>query len=241
MSNFFVLLLGEIQRMKKYNILAAGLFVSLLWIGVLHFSGMEDVSKIFPLLIFLDATSMAMLLVGVTMFFEKQEGTIKTLLVSPISKVEYILAKTFANIVSNVETLVILYIYAKIFKVININILGLLGAVVLIAFIHSLIGFLLTYYSKDFTELLMGMMKYAFVFMIPILLEQVGLIKNELIKNLLYVIPTKASMTLLKATAGGIEFWEIALSMFYLIAASILLFLLVLKKFDDFAVKESGV
>ena len=241
MNNFFVLLLGEIQRMKKYNILAAGLFVSLLWIGVLHFSGMEDVSKIFPLLIFLDATSMAMLLVGVTMFFEKQEGTIKTLLVSPISKVEYILAKTFANIISNIETLVILYVYAKIFKVININIFGLLGAVVLIAFIHSLIGFLLTYYSKDFTELLMGMMKYAFVFMIPILIEQVGLIKNELIKKLLYIIPTKASMTLLNATAGGIDFWEIALSIFYLTAASILLFWFVLKKFDEFAVKESGV
>lgn len=241
MNNFFVLLLGEIQRMKKYNILAAGFFVSLIWIGVLHFSGLEDVSKIFPLLIFLDATSMAMLLVGVTMFFEKQEGTIKTLLVSPISKVEYIMAKTFANIISNIETLAILYIYARFFKVINISIGGLLAAVILVAFIHSLIGFLLTYYSKDFTDLLMGIMKYAFLFLIPIFLEEVGLIKNQLIKNMLYIIPTKASLTLLKATARGIEFSEVMLSIFYIVGVSILLFFFVFKKFDDFAVKESGV
>lgn len=241
MHNFLVLLSGEIQRMKKYNILAASVFVSVIWIGVLHFVEIKDVSKIFPLLIWLDATSMAMLLVGVTIFFEKQEGTIKTLLVSPISKVEFILAKTFANILTTIESLVILYLYAIFFKEINIHVWGLLGATVLIAFFHSLMGFMLTYYSKDFTGLIMGMMKYAFIFMIPVLLEQVGLIKSEAIEKLLYAIPTKASMTLLKATAGGMAPWEIYLSIVYLALTSILLYVFVLKQFDEFALKESGV
>lgn len=241
MDNFFVLLMGELNRMKKYHIVTASLFISVIWIGFMHFTEIQDVTKIFPLLIFLDATSMSILLIGISMFFEKQEGTIKTLLVSPISKAEYILAKALANMVLNIETLMILYVYAKLFKEIYINIIGLFGAVVLIALFHSLIGFILTYYAKDFTALLMGMIKYAFIFMVPVFLEQVGMIKWEWTRKALYMIPTKASMTLLKASAGDVKLWEIYLSAFYLVLTSILLYVVVLKKFDAFAVKESGV
>lgn len=122
MNNFTALLSGELQRMKKYNILIAGLFVAFIWIGVLYFTNIDDITSMVPLLIFIDATSMSMLLVGVTMFYEKQEGTIKTLLVSPpINKAEYILAKTFANITSNIITLILIYAYAKVFKEINLH------------------------------------------------------------------------------------------------------------------------
>ncbi|MTI49284.1 ABC transporter permease [Sporosalibacterium faouarense] len=241
MNNFLVLLTGEIQRMKKYNILGASLLVSIIWIGVLHFTEIENVSNIFPLLIFLDATSMSMLLVGVSMFFEKQEGTLKSLLISPINKNEYILAKVFSNVVSNIITLGILYAYARIFKEIDINVLGIFSAVILIGFFHSLIGFILTYYSKDFTGLLMGMLKYSFVFMIPVLLQEVGIIKSELIGKILYIIPSKSAMVLLKSSAGGIDIWSILLSTAYMILGSVVIYYFVSKKFDKFAVKESGV
>lgn len=241
MSNFKTLLLGDLQRMRRYNIFTASIVISLLWIGMLHFTTIQDIGTVLPLLLFVDATSMAILLIGVTIFFEKQEGTLKTLLVAPISKGEYILAKTFANVISNIKSLLILYIYARIFKEINVNILGLIGAVILVSFLHSMIGFLLTYYSKDFTGLLMGMMKYAFVLMIPAVLEQVGIIKSELISNLIYILPTKASMLLLQASVGGVETWEIYFSTLYIVVLSGLLLTLVLRKFNDFAVKESGV
>jgi len=175
------------------------------------------------------------------MFYEKQEGVIRTLLVSPISKGEYILAKTFANIVSNLVAVLVLYAYAKLFKTVNVNVLGLLSAALLVAFFHSLIGFILTYNSKDFTGLLMGMMKYAFIFMIPVLLENIGMIKNEIVGKLLYIIPTKSSMSLLNASSAGIDSWEIYLSIGYLLVASFLLYFVVIRKFDEFAIKESGV
>lgn len=240
MNNFTALLSGELQRMKKYNILIAGLFVAFIWIGVLYFTNIDDITSMVPLLIFIDATSMSMLLVGVTMFYEKQEGTIKTLLVSPINKAEYILAKTFANITSNIITLILIYAYAKVFKEINLHFLGLLGSVALIAFFHSLIGFILIYNTKDFTEMLMGMMKYFFIFTIPVLLEHIGLIDNETIKKILFIIPAKSSSILLQSTGGGVDAWEIWFSLIYLIIVSLILFYLVWKKFDDFAIKESG-
>ena len=68
--------------------------------------------------------------------------------------------KTFSNILSNILTLSILFLYSELFKEIKVNILGLIGSVILVALFHSFIGFVLTYYSKDFTELLIGMIKY---------------------------------------------------------------------------------
>lgn len=241
MNNFITLTIGEVQRMKRYNILTASLVVTLIWIGVMYFIEIQDVGSILPLLLFIDITSMPMLLIGATMFFEKQEGVTKALLISPINKNEYILSKIVSNILSSIISLVILYLYAKIFKEIDINFFVLLGEVMLITFFHSLIGFILTYNSKDFTSLLMGMMKYAFVIMLPVLLEHFGVIDIDIVSKILYVLPTKASMILLNAASGGVEAWEVYLSLGYIIVVSIILYWVVSRKFDEFAVKESGV
>ena len=240
MNNFLTLLFGELQRMKKYNIFTAAILVDLLWIGVLYFAKVEDITSLIPIIVYIDATAMSMVLVGATLFYEKQEGTIRTLLVSPISKSDYILAKIFANITSNLITLLLIYAYGKIFKEVNLNLLGLIGSVVLIAFFHSLVGFLLTFNTKDFTEMLMDMMKYTFIFSIPVLLEQMGLIKNEIVDKILFIAPTKSAAVLLEATAGGVELWRSLFALIYLVAASFLLYYVVWKKFDEFQVKEGG-
>lgn len=240
MNSFLTLLSGELQRMKKYNILTASILVDFLWIGVLYFVKLDDISSLIPILVYIDATAMSMVLVGATLFYEKQEGTIRTLLVSPISKAEYILAKTFANITSNIITLLIIYGYGKIFKEINLSLLGLIGAVILIAFFHSLVGFLLTFNSKDFTEMLMGMMKYTFIFTIPVLLEQVGFIKNEVVDKVLFLVPTKSASILLESSAGGVEPWRTLFALIYLMVASLALYYIVRKRLDDFQVREGG-
>ena len=103
--------MGEMQRLQRYHIIAASLVVAVIWIGVLHFTDVDDVTSIFPLLLFLDATSMSITLIGVSMFFEREEHTLKALFVSPITKGEYMISKIIGNIVSNLQTLVILYLY----------------------------------------------------------------------------------------------------------------------------------
>ncbi len=241
MTNFLVLLTGELHRMLRYNIVTASAVVALLWIGVLYLTEIPDLTFIFPLLIYVDATSMAILMVGVTIFFEKQEGSLHTMLVTPIGKQDYLLTKSTITVLSSVITLVILYLYVVIFKEIDLNFLGLLGAVILVALFHSLVGFLLTYSSRDFTGLLINMMKYMFIFMIPVLLEYMRIFEHDLVENILYAAPTKAAMVLLQASTGEAELWEIIYGLGYLGAGSIVLFVLALKRFEQFAVRESGV
>lgn len=134
MNRFITLIKGELLRLKRYNLFAASVFVSIMWVGILHFIDIEDVTKIIPQLVFIDVTTMAMLLVGVTFIYERDEATIRSILVSPISKSEYILAKMIANIIPSILSLTIMYIYSKVFKIVDINYLILLGAVILVAF-----------------------------------------------------------------------------------------------------------
>jgi len=241
MSNLMILLLGEIQRLQRYNIMTASAVVALLWIGVLYLTDISDITFIFPMLIYVDSTSMAILLVGVTIFYEKQEGSLHTLMVTPINKKDYLFTKSIVTVATSVVTLIILYLYAAVFKEIDMSFLGLLGAVILVSLFHALVGFLLTYRSRDFTALLINMMKYMFIFMIPTLLEYIQIIRHDLVEMLLYIAPTKAAIILLYAASGETELWEIIYGLTYLGIGSIVLFIIVLKKFEQFTVQESGV
>lgn len=240
MSKFFALVKGELLRLKRYNLLAASLFVSIMWVGLLHFLDIENVTKLIPQLIFIDVTTMAMLLVGVTFIYERDEATIRSILVSPISKSEYLLTKMISNIIPSILSLTIMYIYSKLFKIVEINYFILLGAVILVAFFHSLIGFLLTYYSKDFTDLVMTIMKVFLVFLLPVILVEFNIVTSEIFRKAVYVLPTKSSLMILMGAAGKAKSWEIIVSLIYLILGSVVLFYLVWKKFDAYALKESG-
>jgi len=240
-NNLKTLFIGELQRLQRYHIIAASLVVAVIWIGVLHFTAVDDVTNIFPLLLFLDATTMSITLIGVSMFFEREEHTLKALFVSPITKGEYMISKIIGNIISNLQTLVILYLYAWIFKEINLNIFLLVFYVIVISIFHSMIGFLLAYRSKSFTELLTGVITYTFIFLIPVVLEQVGVITGELLTNLLYLLPTKAALLILNSAANGVETWEVYYGVIYLIGLSVLLSVVIRKGFEAFVAKESGI
>lgn len=241
MPNFMILVLGELKRMIEYNIAAASIVVALIWIGVLYLTEIKDISLIFPLLLFIDTTSMAILMVGVTIFFEKQEGSLRAIMVSPINKTDYLFAKIVVTIFASIITLVLLYSYAALFKSISLNFFSLLGSVILIALFHSLIGFILSYYSKDFTTLLMNMFVYLLVFMLPTLFEHLKLVQNDLIGKLLYIAPTKAALTLLYASTGTTGGEDLIYALIYLVIGSIILFVFTFKQFDSFAAREGGI
>ncbi len=240
MSKLLVLFQGELLRLKKYNLFAASIFVSVIWVGILHFLNVEDVTTIVPQLIFLDVTTMATLLVGVSFIYERDEDTLRTLMVAPISKSQYLLGKVIANIIPSILSLTIMYIYSKLFKTIEINYFLLLGVVVLVSFFHSLIGILLTYFSKNFTDLVMVIMLLFLVFLLPVILVEFNIITNDIFVKGTYILPTKAALMVIMGTTGIIDTREILISLIYLLASSLALYYLVYKNFDLYALRERG-
>jgi len=240
MNKLQILVQGELLRLRRYNLFAASIFVSAIWVGILHFLNVENVTNIVPQLIFLDVTTMATLLVGVTFIYEREESTIRTLLVSPISKNQYLLGKIISNIIPSILSLTIMYVYSKLFKTIEINYFLLLGAVILVSFFHSLIGILLTYFTKDFTGLVMAIMTIFIIFLLPVILVEFNVITSEIFSKLTYILPTKSALMLIMGTTGTTHGWEILVSLTYLILGSIVLYFIVLKNFNSYALRESG-
>lgn len=240
MDRILLLYTGELLRMRKYRIVAASLVVAALWILVLHFTELPDINGIFPLVLFIDTTMMSLLLVGAAMMFEKQENATRSMLVLPIGKDDYLLSKCLATMTSSVATLVILLIYGISFKGLKVNIPGIVGAVLLGSFVFAQIGVLLTYASKDFTGLLIGMMKFSFLLAIPTILEYVNVLTADWVRYVQYINPTKNALVLLLASVVRVEARDVWIAVMYLTVLGVLLYIAVRRAFDDYAMKESG-
>lgn len=240
MNKFVILLKGDEDRMKRYGITYASLAVTFLWIILIELIDFNDIGSFFPLFIFLDATMMSFLLIGVAMMFEKQENALKTMLVTPISKHYYLSSKILSTIISSLLTLILLGGYFVIFQDISINYLGIIGAVILSSFVFACLGILFTYKSKDFTILLMWLVAFFFVFTIPTVLQWFEIITADWFKYFQYLNPTQSVFIVLFATVREVDKVDLTISLSYLIILSVILYYFVAKHFDNYSMKELG-
>ncbi len=241
MTSLGVLVQGELQRMQRYHILTGGFVVALIWVLALYLMDAAMLRTMFTTVLYLDAVSMPMLLVGVSLYFERQEGSLKSMLVAPIARSTYVTSKLLVLILSGIITLAVLYIYGRFFRGLDVHLLGLIVTVVLCAAFHTLLGFLATYRSKDFTSLLMNVMAYMLLLGIPVILEFMGLFNHRFLTALLYALPTKAVMVMLSSSVNNSFNWEFVYGLLYFLAVGALLFRQVLSGFAPFAEKEGGV
>jgi fluoroquinolone transport system permease protein len=211
-----VMYTGEINRMKRYGITGASLFVAAIWIMIIQFADVSDMSFVFPFTLFMDATLMSLLLAGVTMIFEKQENTFKSMMVLPITGDDYLFGKSLAIVTSSLTTLVLLLAYGIGFKGLEVSILGVTGAVVLVAFAFAQVGIVMTYYSEDFTDLLMNMFKFMIVLVVPTILEKVNILNVGWVKTLQYFNPTKNALVLLQASVVSVEKKDLAIAVIFI-------------------------
>lgn len=237
MNRIAILYAGEMNRMRRYGVSGASLVVAVLWIAMLHFSGVASIITIFPLMLFVDSTMMSLLLFGVTLVFENQEESFKSMMVCPITKDEYLMAKSLAVMTSSVITLVLLLSYGMLAKNLQVNVPGIATAVVIVAFAFAQLGAIMTYHSRDFTDLLLSMIKFALVFSLPTLLEAVNILKGDWVKTLQYLNPTKNALTLLRAAAVPVDRKDLLIAAIYLLGLGAGLYAISRKLFDQYVAK----
>lgn len=240
MNKLLMLFKGDQNRMLRYGITYAGLATSVLWIALIQLLNVDAIDTYFPLFIFIDATMMSFLLIGVAMMFEKQEGALKTLLVTPISKHHYLISKIASSVVSSLTTLVLLGVYGIVFKNLDIHYAGIAGAVILASFAFSCIGILFTYKSKDFTILLMWLMAFFFILAIPTLLQMFKIITADWFKYVQYINPTQAVLTVLTAAVTKVDTFDFTMSLVYLLILAGVVYSFAARNFDKYSMKEFG-
>jgi fluoroquinolone transport system permease protein len=238
------LTIGELKRLNKYGVTTISVIVAIMWFLMLFFiDDQEMLGALLPFVIVIDATMMSVIYIGAVMFFEKTEKTISTLLVTPVKKSELIISKVIANtIAQTLSTLVIVIVFYFVRQV-EVNwIVMILTLIISISF-HSLLGFVFSYHSKDFTSMLVNLMTYTFLLTIPSVLYSFNiLLKGDIWRYILIITPTQSVFNLIAVSFGGQMNIDFFLSLGLLISLTIFGYIYyVLPQFKIYAIKESGV
>ncbi len=244
MNKLLILIRGELVRLTKYHVTTVSFLVALVWFLLLFFIDDQDLlMQMLPFVIIIDATMMSIIFIGSVMFFEKTEQTFSTLLVTPVTNEQLILSKAIANTIHTMFSSSLILLVFFFVKDVDIAWHFMIPALALSVFMHSLLGFVFSFHSKDFTTLLVNVMIYAFVITIPVILHYFNFIlKADIWDTLLLIVPTQASIKIIEAGFNQTLDYQMLISAIVLLLYTILgYFFYVKPKFKEYAVKQSGV
>lgn len=243
-NKLLFLVKGELLRLHKYKVTTVSLIVAVMWTILLYFIDDTNLlSSMLPLVILIDVTMMSLLYVGAMMFFEKTEHTISTMLVTPVSNSDLILSKVIANTIQMFLSSMLIILIFFFVKNIEVKWFFIILALILSISFHSLLGFLFSFYSKDFTSMLVGVMGYTLIFSLPPILNLFNIFfKGEIWGYILLILPSQAAIKLIEVGFGSPIEIKFYISLGVLFLGGFFLFkFIILSKFKDYAVKQSGV
>jgi fluoroquinolone transport system permease protein len=145
---------------------------------------------------------MSVLLIGASHHLEKQEGTMRTMMVLPVSQGQILAAKTIASMTLAVESAVITSAAMFFIHGVTFNYVLLFLFVVIAGATHAAIGFILSLVSRDFTSMLGLLMGYIVIFTAPSVLFHFGVI-NEKYEWLLMISPSHSASNLITSAVSG--------------------------------------
>lgn len=120
------LLKGEIMRLVRYKILHIGTAVTLIWVVIAALLSKAEAEEFAPMLIFVDTGTMSVMLLGAMMYFEKQEGTLKTTFITPVKIWQILFAKISASVLLGLISSLLISLTLIIAHAASVNILLLL-------------------------------------------------------------------------------------------------------------------
>lgn len=202
MNKLARLIKGEFNRLLKYKILPVSLVTAVIWIGLFLFISAEEAREIAPLVIFVDVAAMSILLLGASHHLEKQDGTIRTMMVMPVSLGQIITAKTAASMLLAIESAVVTAAALYLIHGATFNYALLLLFVAIAGAAHAAIGFVLSLNSKDFTTMLGLLMLYMFVCTVPSILFSFGIVDAKY-EWLFMISPSHSASHLISSAVRG--------------------------------------
>jgi fluoroquinolone transport system permease protein len=223
MSKILILLKAEIVRLIKYKILIFGLIVTLIWLLLLAVVQENEAKALLPQLLVFDTGLMTIILLASSYFFEKQEGTLKALFVSPISLFQLLTSKVLSTLVSAMISMILMTLVMIIFHQYWLPLPLALLIVVISTIAHVAIGYPLIFISKDFMDLLTKYTFLALFFLLPSILVSLEIIPVESLW-IAFLSPMYATQYLLSGLLTPIDFNLGLIAILMLLVPSLVLF-----------------
>lgn len=193
-----------------------------------------------PTLMLLVVGGSTMLYVAAMILFEKEQGTLKATVVSPLRPSEYLWSKIVTlTTLATVESIVmiggamLIMSFSQGLSLPNIPLL--FGGIIAIGIIYTLVGILLIVRYDKITDFLMPMSAVAVILQLPFLYF-IGWVESPI----LLVIPTSAPTVLMQGAYGPLETWQWLYTIGYTAALIIGLTLWAYRAFNRHIIMKGG-
>ena len=242
MSKLKHLIQGEFTRLTKYNLFTASFAVALIWIVLAAFLSLDELLMFLPFVFLMESSLMTALLVGAEMFYEKKEHTISSMLISPMTQNEYMVSKIIAHTLNTMIVFTIIALSIFFLKDYMINIAWLVMGVVLVCALYVFVGLVLSYYSKDFTGLLMNYILLTLALVYPSLMVMFGWAPDWL-GDILFYSPIEVTMRIMSLSLHGLtDGLQTLIDVMYVLILTALLYRgVIYPQFKDYATRDLGV
>jgi hypothetical protein len=237
MKTWLTLFKGEIIRLFKYKILWFGIALSLIWVLILALSSENDARALMPYLLVLDTGMMSIILLASSFYFEKQESSIKTMFVAPVSITQILSAKVVASLLSGIISMALVGVAMLAIHGVFINYALAFFYAILSTLAHVALGYIIVFYSVDFMSFLMKYMGIALILMAPVLLVMLDIIPDNL-RFTAFLSPSYAAQYLIGSLFVTPEWQYVLFGIISLLVIPGLLYpLVVYPKFKAYAVR----
>jgi fluoroquinolone transport system permease protein len=193
-----------------------------------------------PIIMLFVVGGSTLLYVAGLLIFEKDEGTLSALIVSPLRRGEYLWSKIITlSFLATLESAILLglsvYVMSLSQAVAAFNIPLLFLGIIVMAVLYTLLGIILIVRYKQITDFLVPVLVLALVLQAPFLYFA-GLIENPLF----LIIPTSAPTMLMQAAWINLELWQWVYALGYSAVQLFGLTLWAFRAFDTHIVKKVG-
>jgi fluoroquinolone transport system permease protein len=210
----------------------AGLFVTIAWIAILSRLPQESLKMVLPPFMLLSLNITTYYFMAGLVLFEKGEGILHGLVVTPLQEREYLFSKTvtltFLAVVESV--VIILFTHGAGFSV-----LPLLTGMISMSAMYALIGFTLVSRYDSINQYLLPSSLFVGLLQAP-WLSYFGIIESPLF----YLIPTQGPLLLMRWGFTAVHQWEALFALVSSLIWIIISYYLARKAFYRFVVTPQG-
>lgn len=218
----------DLTLQKRYGFFYAGAYVTIVWIILLKLLPHSWMEMAVPFVIFMDLGIIGLYFLAGQVIFEKMEGTLNALVVSPLEFKEYLLSKL-------ISLTLLAWVISMIVAVVSVGLsfnplIFSLGVITTSVLVMSVGMFAVIPYSS-ISSFIMPSQLYLIPITLP-LIDFIGWIETPLV----YLIPTQASLLLLKGAFASIGTWDLIYSIVYPILWIVIFFRVSEKRFNRYVI-----
>lgn len=219
----------DIRFQIKQGVYFVYAFLTFAYMILLSFIPASIKAVVVPIVIFTDPSVIGFFFLGAVIMLEKNQGVIQYILVTPLRMKEYVLAKLISYIVASeiASFIIVLFTYGTGFN----WFLFFIG-ILLTSVFFTLIGFIATINCKTLNQYFIKMIPLMIIGVAPCL----GILRPDLVW--LNIFPGLATFNLVFGAFNTLDTMILIGDFFMALAANVVLYKYVLKKFTEDAYSE---